>query len=73
MAVANLELQLCLNRSPQSKLGSPTLLTLGLLSLLQFIDNSGCSVKAEASSLASNFWVSLISQQFPFVSGDLEL
>lgn len=33
VVIANLELQLCLKRSPQSKLGSPTLLILGLLLL----------------------------------------
>lgn len=33
VVIADLELQLCLKRSPQSKLGSPTLLILGLLLL----------------------------------------
>lgn len=37
VADAKLELQLCLNRSPQSKLGSPTHLILGLSLFARFL------------------------------------
>lgn len=80
--IAHLELQLCLKRSPQSKLGSPILLILAvpllaliwkpLLITVDAVGRLGQENKALALPLPLTSCLSLMSQQFPFMRGDLE-
>lgn len=71
VVVANLELQLCFKRLPQSKLGSPTLLLAllwePLLITVGALGRLGQENNDLAPPLPLTSCVSLMSQQFPFL------